>query len=242
MIRRLFPEHGFANAVPASDPTLAMRMRIANMLWQARQRQLGALFLVLLAVLTIMPTVNPSEHDLSLPPASSATAHLQGDLTEYSILIKAEQDATNRQRTSSDPNQAAELRDELTAQQRDKVRFLLALNAREDSNPRLAAAELAAMQGGWTTVEDLRDRYVMRGLINFVRANDLTVPLPHAEALAIKDPNLTPEVNMAALQRDFGGQRRFGLLCLIAAAVSLLIGLRMARIATGYMAIAKRLG
>ncbi len=230
-----------ARAAPPADSTFAMRKRIADMIWQARQRQMAAGFLLMMALLAVLPTLRAPEWDASLPNWNVSQPYLASEPVGKALTEPYELQA-RLWRESDRAVTKAEMSDYLSAEDRDKVHFVMAQLARAHGKPRLVAAELQAMQGAWTELADPSDGRVMRGLIDFVRANDLTMPLPQAERLASPPAKAATANGEARRNRNLAQAMGFGLLALFAAAVSLIAGLRMARIGKDFLLQAQRLG
>ncbi|WP_088311353.1 hypothetical protein [Novosphingobium sp. B 225] len=232
---------GLPGQIQTGDATFAMRKRIADMIWHARQRQIGAVLIAIAAIFLVLPTFSVAEHDASLPPVDSDWIQVPDEAPHRVELLTATQQARNTggalefggfngSATRLDPAE------------QDMVRYIQAQIARGNGDPRKVAAELAAMQKHWASA-NRSDATVMRGLVEFVRANDLTMPLRQAEKLAanalprartfIRDAKPTLGETTALIAAA-------GLA--LAALAILIAGTRMARIANLYQARVKQLG
>jgi len=179
-------KNGFAALVAPGDPTFAMRKRIADMAWRARQMQIVAGIAVLIMLCAIAPTFSGGEHTAALPPAYSGDPYLpeslKGDLFRYAALNEATMHAKQLETANRQAWFDTHIIDQ-SPLETDIIRFQLAQMAWADGEPRQVAAQLGAMQGHWKSSNET-DANVMRALVEFVRANDLNMPLRQAESIA----------------------------------------------------------
>lgn len=242
------PEHGtsassFAAACPPGDPTYAMRKRIADLAWRARQHQLIAGVAMVLLLLMVAPTFGGVEHSAALPPAYGSDPYLptgvRGEDMRHWQFAEVMRDARHQRAVNREAWFAEHLKD-VTPVESDMVHFLLAQMARSDGDPRQVAAQLGEMQNHWMS-SDETDANVMRNLIEFVRANDLTMPLRQADKIAYNATNRDKTFLRDSARPGVTTVRWLGTLLGLCALASLAISLRTGRLAVELLERAKRL-
>lgn len=233
----------FAAACPPGDPTYAMRKRIADLAWRARQQQLIAGVVMIVMLCMVSPTFGGVEHSTALPPAYGSDPYLpvsvRGEDIRHWQFAEVMRDA-QQQRTVDRQMWFAEHLKDVTPVESDMVRFLLAQMARNDGDPREVAAQLGAMQNHWQS-HDETDANVMRNLIEFVRANDLDMPLRQADRIAYNATNRDKSFLRDSARPGVATVRWFAALLGLCTLASLAISLRTGRLAAELLERAKRL-
>ena len=233
---------GFAAAVPPGDPTFAMRKRIADLAWRARQLQIGAGITLVIVLCMIAPTFGGVEHSSALPPTSGYEPYIPENIQSsptYGELFEATMHAKNLATVEREQWYMDHVHD-LTPVVRDVIHFQLAQMARNDGDPREVAAQLGAMQGHWSSFNEI-DGNVARGLIEFVRANDLMMPLRQAEKIAINATRRDKTFLRDSVRPAVTTIRWVAALIGLCGVLGMMISLRTGRLATELLDRAKAL-